>query len=105
MIDEQVDDNGESYWIFESRDVSIPFSSLFYVSNERSLSSLHGLPILSTLGEDFSKRSRLPIRNSHYLEILLDCAIRLPGPLAWSIFCLRAQVQLIVSVPSKLQLP
>jgi hypothetical protein len=35
--------------------------------------------------------------NSNYLEILLDCAIRLPDPLAWSLFRLPAQVQPIVS--------
>jgi hypothetical protein len=60
MIGEQVDDNGESYWIFESRDVRIHLLQSF-LRAERSPLSLHGLPILSTLGECFPILSRLLI--------------------------------------------
>ena len=88
-----MDDNGESYWIFESRDVRIHlFKHLFTVLNERPLSSLHGLPIPLTLGEASLQILNCLLRNLTYFEILLDGTIRLPGPLAWPVFRLRAQV-------------
>ena len=61
----KVDDNGESSWIFESRDVRIHhFRSSFLPAerSERSPLSLHGLPIQWTLGECFAKHPRLFIR-------------------------------------------
>ena len=48
-VAEQVDDNGESYWIFESRDVSHISQPLLLLA-ERSSSSLRDPLILSILG-------------------------------------------------------
>lgn len=97
MVGEQVDDNGESYWIFESRDVRIHLFQSSFLRAERSTSP-HGQPILSTLGECVSLHILDCLsENSNYLEVLLDCTIRLPGPLAWSLLCFPAQVQPIVS--------
>lgn len=92
-----MDDNGESYWIFESRDVRIHLSNhhfcalnalrpAFTACQSCRLSVSASLLILDCLSGDLN-----------CLEILLDCAIRLPSPLAWSFFRLPAQVQPIVS--------
>jgi hypothetical protein len=62
----QVDDSGENYWIFESRDVGGPVFQLSLLRTKHSPPSLHGLPILSTLGECLDMRFRLSIRNSCY---------------------------------------
>jgi hypothetical protein len=52
MVDGQVDDNGESYWIFESRDVRGRLFSPSLLRAHCTLPpSLHDLPTPSTLGE------------------------------------------------------
>jgi len=92
-----VDDNGESSWIFESRDVRIHLFQSSFLRAERSTSP-RAQPILSTLGECVSLHILDCLsENSNYLEVLLDCTIRLPGPLAWPLLCFPAQVQPIVS--------
>jgi Eukaryotic protein of unknown function (DUF846) len=55
----KVDDNGESSWIFESRDVRVHLFRSYFLPAERSPLSLHGLPIQWTLGECFAKHPRL----------------------------------------------
>ena len=66
----KVDDNGESSWIFESRDVRIHLvlPIIFYRLN--SPLSLHGQPIQWTLGECLTTPSRRLIRE---LNLRPDC--------------------------------
>jgi hypothetical protein len=70
MVGEQVDDNGESYWIFESRDVRIHLFPSSLLRVEFSLPSLHDLPIQWTLGECFATHPQLCIRE---LKLRQDC--------------------------------
>jgi len=73
MMGEQVDDNGESYWIFESRDVRGHIFQSSLLRAKHSPSSLHGPPILSILGECLAMHSRLPISD-----------LMLPSRLFWT---------------------
>lgn len=67
-VPNKVDDNGESSWIFESRDVRNHLSLSSLLRAERPPLSLHGLPIQWTLGE--CPIPRLFIRE---LKPLQDC--------------------------------
>lgn len=93
----QVDEGGESYWVFESRDVSrLPSFDAVDLNLGSSLCSLHGLLTLLTPSKLFHSLHPPPLQRACFQDVL-DCALRGPPSLVSTIRGVTAQIQSLVS--------